>query len=160
MNYLSDDRRNALSSEYVLGTLQGPARIRFQRLLMQHPSMRKTLRHWEGHLNALGGSLPSQAVPAHVWENIQIRLGFIESAAMASVTPANIVQFADRPSRKWQWLSSLSAAAAVIFAVLLFVPKSFEQGEIPRIAIVQSEKAQALWLIELLYYLPTSAVRA
>lgn len=144
MNYLTDPVRNALASEYVLGTLQGPARIRFQRLLMQHSSMRHTLWRWEGHLNTLGGSLPPQPLPPQLWSKIEARLGFTDRAA----PPDNIVNFPERTVRNWQWFASLSAAAAIIFAVLLFMPHSLQQGVAPQVAIVQSEKAQALWLIE------------
>ena len=73
MNYLTEERQNALSSEYVLGSLHGPARIRFQRLLMQHSSMRHTLWHWESRLNELGGALPNVQPAPEVWERIQAR---------------------------------------------------------------------------------------
>ena len=152
MNYLTDSRRNALASEYVLGTLQGPARIRFQRLLMQHSDMRQTLWRWENHLNALGGSLPAQTPSPRVWENIQQRLGFKDGVETDNKPTSNIVTFPapSLPSaHKWQWLTGLSAAAAIIFAVLLFVPASYEHNNVPQLAIVQGEKAQALWLIEL-----------
>ncbi|HWV15584.1 MAG TPA: anti-sigma factor [Cellvibrio sp.] len=144
MNYLTDPLRNALAAEYALGTLQGSARIRFQRLLMLHPSMRQTLWRWESHLNTLGGSLPPQPLPPQLWSKIEAGLGFTDTAA----PPDNIVKFPERVVRNWQWLASLSAAAAIIFAVLLFIPHSLQQGVAPQVAIVQSEKAQALWLIE------------
>ena len=150
MNYLTDSRRNALASEYVLGTLQGPARIRFQRLLMQNPDMRYTLWQWENYLNALGASLPSQTPSPRVWENIQKRLGFNQLDVLTTTSSSNVVIFPASTKRKWQWLSGLSAAAAIIFAVLLFVPTSHEYNKIPQLAIVQSEKSQALWLIKLL----------
>jgi len=152
MNYLTDNRRNALASEYVLGTLQGPARIRFQRLLMQHSTMRQTLWHWESHLNALGGALPSQTPPPHVWENIQTQLGFTQPLS-TSERPSTVVPFPQRPTNTWQWLTGISAAAAIVFAVLLFsptlfVPQSSQYNQNAQLAVVQGEKAQALWLIE------------
>ena len=148
MNYLDEQRSNALASEYVLGTLRGPARIRFQRLLMQYPGMRQTLWRWEGHLNALGSSLPSQPLPPHLWDNIQQRLGFIQESTKVPVMD-NIIQLPSNTSHKWQWLTGLSAAAAILFAVLLFTPQlSTAPSQAPQFAIVQGEKAQALWLIE------------
>ncbi|RZA06602.1 MAG: anti-sigma factor [Moraxellaceae bacterium] len=149
MNYLTDSRRNALASEYVLGTLKGPARIRFQRLLMQHQDMRQTLWRWENHLNALGGSLRPQVLPPHVWEKIQTQLGFNDVAAQTNLSTATVVKFPTAAIKKWQWLTGLSAAAAIIFAVLLFVPSGSEHISTPQLAIVQSEKSQALWVIEL-----------
>lgn len=150
MNYLTDSRRNALASEYVLGTLQGPARIRFQRLLMQNPDMRRTLWSWENYLNALGASLPAQTPPPRVWENIQQRLGFTPTNALPVEPTSNVVMLPQRATKKWQWLTGLSAAAAIIFAVLLFIPATHDYNKVPQLAIVQSEKAQALWLIQIL----------
>lgn len=151
MNYLTDPRRNALASQYVLGTLQGPARIRFQRLLMQHLPMRETLWLWESHLNALGGSLPAQVPAPEVWENIQVQLGFLPlPESNSQQPPANVVLFPRTTTRKWQWLSGLSAAAAIVFAVLLFSPQLLPPTGSPesQLAIVQGEQAQALWLIK------------
>lgn len=147
MNYLTEDRQNALASEYVLGTLHGPARVRYQRLLMQHPSMRESLWYWEKYLNAMGGALPSQAPHPRVWENIQTRLGF-DKTAPAPVN--NVVELpTKRSARSWQWLAGLSTAAAVLLAVLLILPPQDPVPVAPaQVAIVQGEKAQALWLVE------------
>ena len=146
MNYLTEERQNALSSEYVLGSLHGSARVRFQRLLMQHNSMRHTLWRWESRLNELGGALPNVQPAPEVWERIQTRLGF------TTVTPAastNVVALPQRKPHGLQWLAGLSAAAAILMAVLLVNLQPVEPLVPGQIAVVQSEKAQALWLIEL-----------
>jgi anti-sigma-K factor RskA len=142
MNYLTDERQNALSSEYVLGSLHGPARVRFQRLLMQHNSLRHTLWHWESRLNELGGALPDVQPAPEVWERIQTRLGF-------TIPANNVVSLPQRKPRGLQWLAGLSAAAAILMAVLLVNLQPVEPLMPGQIAVVQSEKAQALWLIEL-----------
>ena len=148
MNYLIEERQNALASEYVLGTLHGPARVRYQRLLMQYPSMRQSLWYWERYLNAMGGALPSVAPRPQVWENIQARLGFDETS-QAPVN--NVVRLPiQRTPHRWQWLAGLSTAAAILFAVMLMWPQPASVPPAPaQVAIVQGDKAQALWLIEL-----------
>lgn len=146
MNYLTEERQNALSSEYVLGSLHGPARVRFQRLLMQHNSMRHTLWRWEGRLNELGGALPNVQPAPEVWERIQTRLGFTTATSTAST---NVVTLPQRKPRGLQWFAGLSAAAAILMAVLLVNLQPVEPLLPGQIAVVQSEKAQALWLIEL-----------
>ena len=157
MNYLTEERQNALASEYVLGTLQGPARIRFQRLLMQHDPIRHTLWRWENRLNAMGGALPPLAPPPQLWEKIQARLGFNNPAVEQA---DNVVPMPQKPPqstppaqqpRRWHWLAGLSTAAAVLFAVLLIWPhtKLPEVTAPSQVAVVQSEKAEALWLIEM-----------
>lgn len=147
MNYLTDSRRHALAAEYVLGTLQGAARVRFQRLIMEHPSMRKTLWGWERHLNELGSALPPQPLPPYVWEKIQARLGF-ETAAIKPVATITALPVKNT-TRGWQWFSGLSAVAAVILAALLLVPLRYQEEPAAQVAIIQNEKAEALWSIQL-----------
>jgi anti-sigma-K factor RskA len=149
MNYLTEERKNALAAEYVLGTLHGGARIRFQRLLMQHRSLRSVLWAWESRLNTLGGGLPAVKPPAHLWANIQKQLGFIDTAL-----PDNVAQFpqAKPPQtkiRNWQWLAGVASAAAILLAVLLILPPQTIERAQTQIAVVQGEKAEALWSIEL-----------
>lgn len=148
MNYLTEERKNALASEYVLGTLHGRARIRFQQLLMQHRSMRHVLWQWESRLNILGSGLPAVQPPAHLWENIQKQLGFTGLQADAPLAD-NLVRFPQAKVRTWQWFSGVATAAAVLLAVFLFNPASTPERVQTQIAVVQSEKAQALWSIEL-----------
>lgn len=148
MNYLTEARRNALAAEYVIGTLHGRARIRFQSLLIQHLPMRQSLWYWERHLNEMGGSLPEQMPDPRVWQNIQTQLGFNKSA---SPTSGNVISMPIKPSNhRWQWLAGLSSVAALLLAVLLILPLTEPSFTAPdQVAVVQSEKAQALWLIEL-----------
>ncbi|MES2673005.1 MAG: anti-sigma factor [Pseudomonadota bacterium] len=142
MNYLTEERKNALASEYVLGTLHGRARIRFQQLLMQHRSLRHVLWQWESRLNSLSGGIAAIQPPAQLWENIQQQLGF------NNIQPAaNVVQLPQTKARTWQWLTGVASAAAILLTVILIVP-SPERAQ-TQIAVVQSEKAQALWSIEL-----------
>ncbi len=151
MNYLTEERQNALSSEYVLGSLQGPARVRYQHLLMQHNGLRHNLWRWESRLNELGGALPAIQPAPEVWERIQTRLGFVSKPATStSGDPANVViPMPQRRPRALQWFAGLSAAAAILMAVLLVNLQPTEPLVPGQIAVVQSEKAQALWLIEL-----------
>ena len=154
MNYLTDERQDALSSEYVLGSLHGPARVRFQRLLMQHNTLRHTLWRWESRLNELGGALPEVQPAPEVWVRIQTRLGFnspvsADNTSVKNVSAENVVSLPQRKSFGLQWFAGLSAAAALLMAVLLVNLQSVDLSSPAQIAVVQSEKAQALWLIEL-----------
>lgn len=152
MNYLTEERKNALASEYVLGTLHGRARIRFQALLMQHRSLRHVLWQWESRLNTLGNSLPAIAPRPELWQKIQHQLGFNEELPanvtrlpQASVKPKND----QSTNRTWQWLTGVATAAALVLAVFLVVPQSPSERAQTQVAVFQGEKAQALWSIEL-----------
>lgn len=149
MNYLTEERRNALAAEYVLGTLQGPARVRFQQLMMEHRALRKTVWHWERGLNGLGEALPEQSLRPEVWERIKTRLGLIgQEGGSDNVVPLP-ARPAKKPARSWQWLAGLSTAAAIVLAVLLvWRPGVIDPEPAQQLAVVQSEEAEPLWFIE------------
>jgi len=60
MKYTADRLKNALSSQYVLGTLSGRARLRYQQLLMAEDALQKNVWDWEIKLNELATSLPAK----------------------------------------------------------------------------------------------------
>ncbi len=148
MNYLNEERKNALSAEYVLGSLQGAARVRYQRLLMQHRGLRHNLWRWEAQLNQLGGTLPSIQPDPKVWNAIQHRLGF-QTDLTTDTNTQNLVSFPQRKPRGLLWFTGFSTAAAILLAVLLINTNITTTAYPNQIAVMQSENAEALWLIEL-----------
>ncbi len=75
MNYLKEERLNALAAEYVVGTLRGKARTRYQKLMMQYQAVSDATAQWEQYLTGFAETLPPVAPPEGVWENIQVKLG-------------------------------------------------------------------------------------
>ncbi|MER2491816.1 anti-sigma factor [Catenovulum sediminis] len=143
MNYLLEARRNALAAEYVLGTLQGGARRRYQQLMMQYSLIRETTWMWEQQINDLSRQLDPVTPEEVVWQKISQRLGFVD------VPAGNIVPLVQKKkSAVWQWATGLATAAALILAVVLIRVQTVEVTP-PQVAVVQGEKAQALWLIEI-----------
>lgn len=59
MNYDNQKLIDMLAAEYVLGTLKGPARKRFQRLMLSSNRVREATWMWEQHLNNLASSIKS-----------------------------------------------------------------------------------------------------
>lgn len=74
MDYARPDRADRLASEYVLGTLQGPARRRFEHLLAAHPALRDAVAQWQVRLAPLADSVAPVVPPARVWTGIEARL--------------------------------------------------------------------------------------
>ncbi len=144
MNYLTEERKNSLSSEYVLGTLHGRARLRYQSLLVAHRPMRQALWRWEKHLNALGAALPEQTPDPSVWERIQHRLGFV--AEPDNVTSLDAKRAA---ANRWRWLAAAASIAAIALAVVLMRQTPVMPPVPSQVAVVQGSAAEALWLIEL-----------
>jgi anti-sigma-K factor RskA len=66
--------REALSAEYVLGTLSGRARRHFERQLQGDPALRREVSLWEERLAPLNSEIAPVPPPARVWREIERRL--------------------------------------------------------------------------------------
>ena len=47
MDYSRPELADRLAAEYVLGTLRGPARRRFEALLPAHPALNRAMLDWQ-----------------------------------------------------------------------------------------------------------------
>ena len=74
MNYENQTLIDMLAAEYVLGTLRGPARDRFARLMLTSTRAREATWMWEQHLNNLASSIESVPPDEAVWEKIASRI--------------------------------------------------------------------------------------
>jgi anti-sigma-K factor RskA len=63
-----------LAAEYVLGTLRGPARARFQSLLKYDAALRQRVAEWEERLTPLAAAAEEIAPPTRVWQRIAERI--------------------------------------------------------------------------------------
>lgn len=75
MNYRNPQLRDKLAAEYVLGTLRGRARARFDGLLKYDPALRQLVAEWEARLTPLAAAAGEITPPARVWKNIAARIG-------------------------------------------------------------------------------------
>jgi anti-sigma-K factor RskA len=74
MNLLHPDRLERLSREYVLGTLTGRARRRFERLLAEAPLAGRVVARWQQRFDVLAAGVPPVQPRDQVWEGLQQRL--------------------------------------------------------------------------------------
>jgi anti-sigma-K factor RskA len=107
MNYTDPEQREQLAAEYVLGTMRGPARRRFEQLLSSNAGLRHVVQDWELRVNSLAESAPAVQPPAHVWEGIAQRIG-----------PASAPEPLRESRHNWLWdsLSFWRGAAALATA--------------------------------------------
>lgn len=129
MDYSRPPRADRLAAEYVLGTLRGPARRRFQTLLPAHPALRQAVAHWEQRLVVLAADEPGVEPPPRVWQRIEQQL------FPASTTPA-----APRPGL-WQGLAlwrTLSAVAVTALLALLVLPQPRPEPQPPVVIVLQA----------------------
>ena len=73
MRYTHPALLDHLASAYVLGTLGGGARRRFERLLRDRSDVQLLVAQWEGRLGMLASSVPVQQPPQRVWATIEAR---------------------------------------------------------------------------------------
>ncbi|MEY4754624.1 MAG: hypothetical protein RJA44_2299 [Pseudomonadota bacterium] len=105
MDYSHPQRAQLLAAEYLVGTLQGGARRRFEALLPAHPQLRHTLLEWQQLLIPLAGSVPAVPPNPEVWDRIQER-------TLGPLLPESDVAVAPPAPRWWQRLGPWRAAAA------------------------------------------------
>lgn len=65
------DQRDILAGEYAIGTLDGPARQRYERLRAEDAVYCHAVDDWENRLAPLVEALPSREPPDSVWAGIE-----------------------------------------------------------------------------------------
>lgn len=138
MNYHDPDMLDALAAEYVIGTLRGAARRRFERLLRESVDARDAVSHWEALLGGLGSVLPAQPPPARVWSRIEGRLDGVSGQAGWW-----------RSIRFWRVWGMGATAALLALAIAISVPAPQLPSAEPsgQVAIVEDQQNQPMWVI-------------
>jgi anti-sigma-K factor RskA len=127
MNLMRGELPDRLAAEYVLGTLTGGARRRFDALLPAHPTLRNAVAGWEKRL--LPMALKAEPVqPAQaVWAAIEGKLGWTPPAAQASSWRL----------RFWQAFAAVATVAAVVLGTATHAPTPTEA---PMIVVLHATK--------------------
>lgn len=115
MKLRTPEARTLVAAEYVLGTLHGKARARFELWLRSDPQLRAEVAQWQSRLNPLTHAAPAVEPREAVWKAIEGRIsgtrreqpkGWLESLGF------------------WRWSSALSAtAAALLFGFIALNPR-------------------------------------
>ena len=113
MDYGKSDLAEALAAEYVLGTLRGGARRRFEALLPAHVGLRRATSAWQERLLPLTASIDPVEPPGEVWRRISDRLERRKSAATGTGQRLSF----------WRGVAALASVAAIGLAVLLTSPR-------------------------------------
>lgn len=126
-NYELVDR---LAAEYVLGTLRGPARRRFERWRASSAAVDARCRLWEERLLPLARGLTPLRPPARVWDGIARRL------RLRSAAP--------RPASTWSWALAASLLVAIGGALLYWN----SPGAITQQAMLATPAGAPTWTVE------------
>ncbi len=118
MNYDKPELRERLASEYVLGTLHGQARKRFQRLIRGDLKTRIAVELWEQRLMPMGSPLTSAAPSGALWKGIEQRIAPQSRSVTMGAGPGFIARFFGLRA-----LGPLAAGIAIGAMVMLIVPR-------------------------------------
>ncbi len=128
--------RDRLAAEYVLGTLQGPARRRFERLLPAHPVLQRAVTDWERRLNRLAVASPPAPPPPEVWRGLERRL------------------FPASPRRSW-WNGLIFWRGLALVSVLAMIVALAPRYVLPpqeadiSFAAIRGKQREVLWTVAL-----------
>ncbi len=133
-----------LAAEYVLGTLRGRARARFDRWLADDDAMRRRLiqvavRRWEDRLVHLADEVPSITPSPEVWQQILRRTG---ATAGATEGPRR----ARAPWTRWALVASVMLVA---IAAWLWIGRETQDDWRAVAELRDPARAEALWRIEI-----------
>jgi anti-sigma-K factor RskA len=111
--------QDKLAAEYVLGTLRGRARLRFQAWLREDAALRRAVAEWESRLAPMAASVPEVRPPQRVWTAIQSRIGGGTRATRPGLWESLAFW------RNWG-LVATGCAAALVAALALRAPQTIE----------------------------------
>jgi len=134
-----------LAAEYVLGTLRGRARRRFERWRATSPLVEARAAFWEDTLLGLAKGTRPLTPPAHVWEGIRHRLGFV-----------------DRAPRRGN-LRSLALAASIAIVVILgglVYWRAFAPQQLTQVASISAASGVRVWTVQIFGKTARLTVRA
>jgi anti-sigma-K factor RskA len=124
---------DSLAAEYVLGTLRGPARRRFEKWRARTPLVDERCRFWEDNLMQLAKDLRPIRPPAHVWQGIRTRLNLSRG----------------RPRRGAGRAVAIAASVLLLagLSVLLYW-RSTEPGKLSEVATIATSTGTQLWEVD------------
>ncbi len=123
MDYGRPPLADALAADYVLGTLRGAARRRFEALLPAHAGLRAATEAWQARLLPLTAAIDPVPPPARVWERVSARIDGAHRVASAAAPATAETRGAWHRLSFWRGLTAFASVAALGLAVLLANPR-------------------------------------
>jgi anti-sigma-K factor RskA len=127
---------DALASEYVLGTLRGAARRRFERWRAESWHIASRVQTWEGRLMPLAFGLPPVTPGPEVWRAIEARIRAGEGSRAAPLR---------RPALR-------ALAAAIVLCVIAaggYFAWRVNAPQLHSVAVIKAAQGADVWSIEL-----------
>jgi anti-sigma-K factor RskA len=135
MDYSRHDLADRLASEYVLGTLRGPARRRFENLLGAHPALQRAVARWQHRLAPLSDSVAEVPPPERVWQRIESQLFGRRDMS----TPLEALS----PWRRLSLWRTLTGLATVVALGLFMVARQVPPPQAPTVVVLDANLGAA-----------------
>ncbi len=126
--------REKLAAEYVLGTLKGGARRRFEGHMHNDAALRRTTMEWQDRLTPLAEFSTARTPRKQVWSGIERRLNLPRTYAAWQFWRNESVNF-------WRSLGVVSTAVAALL-VLVISTRTLQAPQLDYVATLTDEKSQ------------------
>ena len=136
---LNNEAQDKLAAEYVLGTLQGRARVRFEQMMQSDAGLVRLVEKWEQDLGRMQDVVPEVTPPKQVWQGIEARL-FPQKKQEDPMSFLQSLGF-------WRLLSTVSTTIAITLAVVL-TQIAPQQGVPQHVMVVSNDQGGAGWLMK------------
>jgi len=127
------DTVDLLAAEYVLGTLRGRARRRFEKWRATSPLVQERCRFWEENLMRLAKGVRPIKPPPHVWQGIRARLNLARGVSQRRTGRA------------------LAIAASVLLVAglsALLYWRSTGPGKLSEVATISNPAGTQMWEVD------------
>ena len=128
----TDQDRELLAAEYVLGTLDARQSAAVDAALSRDPALAEAVAAWTRRLAPLTRLAPPEAPPPGLWDRIEARI------APPALPP---------PRRAWLWQGWAIGAslAAAVFAGIAFLPRAEKPAYM---TVLVSDRAAPAWIAQ------------
>jgi len=139
MKYNNPELISILSAEYVLGTLRGPARQRFKKLMIVRPDVREAVLVWEEYFAVLNSTEKPSEVPDRIWSQVSKTL-FDKG-----------MQSKKKQSVWGRWGVTAGLASMALSALLVLNSQWFivSDDQSTYVSIFQDDNKEAIWSVSI-----------
>ncbi len=141
--YQNPELYELLSAEYVLGTLTGKARARFEKLMRERPYIQYSVDLWQDRFGSAVECLPDEKPSRHVWESIQKEIGYHHSSVNTQQTQPAATEpgwLAKLFGGSGVWKAATAVMSLVLATIVLSPEKPSRQMAMPSyVAVLESD---------------------
>jgi len=141
MKYDDQTLLNLLAAEYVLGTLHGHARDRFNRLMRTSPRARYATSLWQRHIKNLENAIESNPPDQQVWDKITKRIDPIFLPTQKKAKDPNYGIF-----KAW---GAIATAVCIVLVLITWQPQESFSDKITHSVTFYDSSNKPLWNLDI-----------